>query len=481
MTLKQKAIAGIAWNGIGNIARQALQFVTLIVMARFLSPEDFGVYAILMIFVSFMSIFSDMGTSQVIIHLDKPDQKMLSSIFYFNIVVGSCLFIFLYLLAWPIAYFFKNQNIVHLLQIIGFSFIITAFTLVQKTLLEKSLHFKAIVTLEMIAQTIGSLAGIISAIDGLGLYSLIISSLSNASIFSLCIWLTSNWRPSLRFAFSDIRTIWGYSFNLTGFSIINYFARNADNFLIGKFLGASSLGAYSVAYKIMLYPLDNVSRVIFRVMFPAFSQVKHDNERFKKSYINAISFIALVTFPIMTGLLVVAKPLVIVFFGDKWHGLPILLMILAPIGMLQSIVTTVGSIYLTKGTTRLMFKMGLINAAVTVTSFVIGLPYGVEGVAISYAISNIIMLLPNLKFSWDQIELEIFEGLRKLIPYAFMSIIMAILVYFEGQWLLTEGIIPLFILIYQVAFGAAIYIILIYTFFRKELYHLIKKTNMATV
>jgi O-antigen/teichoic acid export membrane protein len=220
MSLKQKTISGIGWNGAGNVARQVLQVITLVVMARLLSPEAFGVYAILMVFVTFMNVIASMGTSQVIIYMDNPSQRMLSSIFYFNIAIGIVLFALLFFLAWPIADFFENKDLVHLLQIIGLIFIISALSLVQKTLLEKTLFFKRVITLETTALAIGSVAGIIAAVCGLGIYSLLILALAKPAIFSAGLWLNSHWRPSLLFAFEDIKYIWKYSFHLTGFSFI---------------------------------------------------------------------------------------------------------------------------------------------------------------------------------------------------------------------------------------------------------------------
>ena len=465
MSLKQKTISGIGWNAAGNVARQLLQFITLVVMARYLSPDEFGVFAILMIFVTFMNIFGSMGISQVIIHLDNPDQRMLSSIFYFNIAVGIILFVMLYFLAWPIAGFFNNRDIVHLLQVIGITFIISALTLVQQALLEKSMFFKRVVTLEIVALTIGSAVGIIGALNGLGIYSLIISTLLTSGLFSIGLWCNSHWRPSLLFAFDDIRRVWDYSINLTGFNFINYFARNADNFLIGKFIGSSMLGMYSVAYKIMLYPLEHISRVIVRVLFPAFSKVKHDNTRFKNGYLNAIIFIALVTFPVMTGLFAISETFVAVMFGNKWAGMAALLMIMAPIGMIQSIVTTIGSIYAAKGTTGLMFKIGAVNSVITVSSFIIGLPYGVEGVAIAYAGANLIMLYPNLKISWDQIGLGVFEGASKLIPFFLTSAVMGAVVYLQGAWL-AKSLNMTMVLILQILTGIVIYTGMLLLFYR---------------
>lgn len=466
MSLKQKTISGIGWNGAGNVARQVLQVITLVVMARYLSPEAFGVYAILMVFVTFMNVIASMGTSQVIIYMDNPSQRMLSSIFYFNIAIGITLFALLFFLSWPIADFFGNKDLVHLLQIIGLIFIISALSLVQKALLEKTLFFKRVITLETTALAIGSAAGITAAVWGLGIYSLLIAALAKPAIFSMGLWLNSHWRPSLLFSFEDIKYIWKYSFHLTGFSFINYFSRHADDFLIGKFIGSSALGMYSVAYKIMLYPLDNTSRVLIRVMFPAFSQVKRDNVRFKNGYIKSITFIALITFPVMMGLLAVSETFVAVLLGDKWEGMAALLMILAPIGMIQSMVTTVGSIYTAKGTTGLMFKIGTANALATVASFAAGLPYGVHGVAIAYAIANAVMLYPNLKFAWDQIDLGVLEGIGKLSPFLISSLVMSIAVYFQGTWLAGIGLTQFAILPMQVITGALIYFGLLMLLYR---------------
>jgi PST family polysaccharide transporter len=475
MSLKQKTISGIGWNSVGNIARQIFQVLSLVIMARLLSPEDFGIFAILMIFVAFFNIFASMGTSQAIIHLDSPSQGILSSIFYFNFVVGLFLFVLLYVLAWPISAFFTNPDLVHYLQWIGLNFIIGALSLVQKVLLEKQMLFKRVVAIETIALALSFFVGITAAFYGYGVYSLIIMTLSGSAILTIGLWFSGHWRPSLSFDFQDIKLIWNYSFNLTSFSFINYFARSADQFLIGKFIGASSLGMYSLAYKIMLYPLDNISRVIVRVLFPAFSEIKHDNTRFKNAYIKAISFIALVTFPLMMGLLATANTFVAVAFGDKWIGMATLLMILAPIGMMQSIVTTVGSIYMAKGNTGLMFKIGAVNAVITVLSFIVGLPYGVEGVAIAYALANLIMLYPNLKISWDQMELGVWEGLHKLWPYFLSAGAMAGMVYYAGRILDSADVSIYTILLLQIFLGILIYIGLLMIFYRHHTISLIQE------
>jgi O-antigen/teichoic acid export membrane protein len=433
MTIKQKVLTGTKWVTMTNVFRQVLQIVSLIVFARLLSPDDFGIYAILMIFVGFFGMFTDMGTSAALIHLEKPSEKLLSSVFYFNIFVGLILFIVLILLSGPVADFFKTSEVEKLLPLIAFNFIIASFGVVQKALYEKSMNFKNITVIESIAAFTSVLAGICAAVYGFGIYSLIVQTLIGSTVLVCLMWFSSNWRPRWYFSMKEIKKIWSYTVHLSSFNIINYFARNADNFLIGKFLGSSPLGVYSLAYKIMLYPLQNISRVLIRILFPAFSQIQNDNDKFRHAYLRVLFFIALVAFPIMAGLMATADVLVDVLFGDKWKGLAVILMILAPVGMMQSIVTTIGSIYMAKGNTKEMFKIGAINAVVTVIAFFIGISFGVEGVAFSYLMANIIMLYPNLLIAWRQIDLSVKEGVNEIMPIFMISFLMGLIVVIFGQ------------------------------------------------
>lgn len=433
MSLKKKVFAGAKWVTAGNIFRQLLQIVSLLVLARLLTPNDFGLFAILMIFVSFMQMFADMGTGAALIHIKNPSERLLSSVFYFNVFVGFLLCAIMIIASGSLSVFFEKPQLKELLQIVSVIFIIASFVIVQKTLFDKELDFKYITLIESFSALLGLLIGIVSAIQGMGIYSLLNQILATNIIRALLIWLYSDWRPILHFALEDIKHIWEFTRNLSLFNVLSYFERNADNFLIGKFLGSPALGIYSVAYRIMLYPIQNVSMTLMRILFPAFAQIQDDNEKFQKAYLRVIFFIALISFPIMIGLMATSDIFVRVLFGDKWKGLDLLLIILAPIGMIQSIVTTTGAIYMAKGNTGTLLRIGIINTIVTVSFFVLGLPYGVEGVALFYMFSNLVMLYPILKLSWKQIELSVRQGISEMLPVLIISIIMGVSVVIFGK------------------------------------------------
>jgi len=462
MGLKKKVLTGVKWVAFANIFKQLLSLVSIVIFARLLSPDDFGTFAILMIFIGFLGIFSDMGTTSALIHVENPSNLLLSSVFYLNLFIGILLTSIIIFFSSYIATFFGDPQITELLQVISINFIIVSFGVVQKALLQKKIDFKHISLIQSIAMFGGIVIGLSSAMYGLGVYSLIAQTLTTSIIGTGMIWFYSSWRPEFHFSLTEIKKIWKYTANLSTFEFINYFAMNADNFLIGKYLSASALGVYSLAYKIMLYPLQNISRILMRVLFPAFATLQNDNARFQKAYLRVIFFISLVSFPLMIGLIATADVLVDVLFGDKWQGLAILLVILAPSGMMRSIFTTVGSIYMAKGRTDMQLKLGAANAVLTVSGFIVGLNWGVNGVAVSYLIVNLTMLYPIFYISWKQIELSITDGLAEITPVFIISVLMGIGVYLSDRLFLSGIENEIVRLGLMITFGIVFYAIMLH-------------------
>jgi len=461
MSLKQKVFSSVKWVAIANILRQVLTLISVVIFARILSPDDFGIYSILIIFVTFLTMFKDMGTTSVLIHISKPSQLLLSSVFYLNLFIGFIFFLVLSVSSFFISIYFEIPELEKMLQIISLSFIIGSFSIVHKALFQKNMEFKYISIIETSSVFLGIFIGISLAFYGIGVYSLIVQSLVTVFVDTFLMFLFSSWSPSREFSFTEIKKIWKYTANLSAFQFMNYFSTNADNFLIGKYLSSSALGVYSLAYKIMLYPLQNISRTLMRVLFPAFSTIKDDNQKFKKAYLRVIFFISLVSFPLMAGLISTADLFVDVLFGDKWSGLAILLIILAPSGMLNSIYTTMGVLYTAKGNTDIQFKLGAIESILTIMGFIIGLSYGVNGVAFAYLIVNTIMLYPILKISWSQIELSVREGILVILPVFIISILMGCGIYLFDSIFLYSIENQVIRLVYMIIIGVVLYLFML--------------------
>jgi PST family polysaccharide transporter len=270
--------------------------------------------------------------------------------------------------------------------------------------------------------------GIVLALLGKGVWALVFQSLANAVTATMALWWVSRWRPSFRLNFSEVRRISGYSANLTGFNLFNYFARNADYLLIGRFLGPFALGLYTLAYKLMLYPLQSITNVISRVVFPAFSEAQDDNARLRRGYLRTVSIIGMATFPMMVGLWVVASPFVTSLFGSKWQPVVPLIRIFAPLGMFQSVIATVGAIYQAKGRTDLLFRWGVASGIIYVAGFAFGLRWGIIGVAFTYMVLNLSLVIPSLLIPFALIDLRLKEVCRALRGPLVGSIFMGLTV-----------------------------------------------------
>jgi O-antigen/teichoic acid export membrane protein len=276
------------------------------------------------------------------------------------------------------------------------------------------------------------------ALRGAGVWSLVVSSLASTCVTTAFLWWFCPWRPKWLLRWAELRSITSFSLNLSGFNLVNYFSRNADNTIVGRFLGAYQLGFYQLAYNVMLYAVQNISQVMGRVLFPVFAKVQEDDERFRQAFTKAVSTIAVITFPIMAGIMAVADPFVRAVLGEKWHPVASLLIILAPVGLMQSVVTTVGNIYYAKGRADWLFRWGLLATAVSVGSFFAGLPWGIQGVAVGYLIANLLLIYPAFAVPFRLIDMKMGDFLRPLWPILGFSIVMLVTVRTLGFLLRLE-------------------------------------------
>ena len=389
MNLRKKTIKGLAWSGISQVGRQIIQLVITAILARLLSPNDFGLLGMALVFVNFAYIFNEMGMTGALIQKQDAQEKHYSSVFWLNILSGIVLMLITIISSPFIAKFYNKPELENILKVISLNFVIASFSMVQKTLFTKEMEFKKLAIIELVAVITGGVVGIILAYLGYKVWSLVYQLLTFTFVNMLLLWLVSKWKPKLIFSLSAIKDIFKFSINLTGFNVLNYFARNIDKLLIGKFLGSQALGFYSLAYRLMIYPLRNISWVVSKVMFPAFSKIQNDLQKVRQVYMKMVKAISLITFPMMLGLFAVAPEFVNVVFGPKWQPLVVLIRILCYCGMLQSVGTTVGTILLSQGRADLQFKMQILGTILVTLSIMIGLKWGINGVALFYTLQSI--------------------------------------------------------------------------------------------
>lgn len=482
MKLGRIAFKGIQWTSVSQFSRQLVQYITTLILANILSPNDFGLLAMALVVTGFIDIFKDLGTSSALIHLNKIDRLLISSIFWTNIFFGLLFTLIIFLSSHLISLFFNSTEIIPILQVIAFLFFISSFSILPRALLERDLQFNILAKIEIIATVIGSGVGISMAYLGYGVWSLIFQILVNNFILTVLILIVAKIKPKLQFSFITLKSVSAYSLNLVGYNIFNYFIRNADYMLIGKYLGENQLGNYYLAYKIMLYPLQGITMVISRVMFPIFSRLKENLIKFKEVYLKTTNTIALFTFPMMIGMIVLSKYFVLTFFSHSWNSelLTTLIIILAPVGLIQSIAATVGTIYMSTGKTNWMFGWGVLSGVVTITGFFIGLNWGVIGVALSYLIVTLILFYPVFYLPFKIIRLP-FPVFLKNLKNVFASSLLMFGVLYLTKIIFLDKLSFVFGLVILLFVGIASYLIFLLVIDKKNLYGLIKfiKENYA--
>ncbi|NEQ62192.1 MAG: MOP flippase family protein [Moorea sp. SIO4A1] len=428
MSLKRVATSGVKWSLVSQVGRQVMQFVTTAILARLLSPSDFGLLGMAMIVIAFIDLFKDLGTSSAVIQRKNISDALLHSLFWINVALGILGIFVIFVISPLAASFYQEPRVTSVLRFLSLNFFISGISILQKAILEKNLAFNTLAKIEICAIVSASFVGIGSALLGFGVWSLVYQSLVLVTVTTVMLWAATSWRPKMIFDWSEVKDVSSYSLNLTAASIWRYFKRNADYLLIGRVLGSQDLGYYTLAYRIMLYPLQNISHVIARVMFPVFSQIQDDNAKFRSAYLKVIGLIALISFPMMVGLWVAAEPFVLTLLGSQWQPVILLLMILAPVGMEQSLGTTVGTIYKAKGRPDLQFRWGIVSGILILTAFVIGLQWGIVGVAVAYVIASFLWCYPsfNIPFSLIHLRMRDFGAVlwRPLVASLLMLLVL---------------------------------------------------------
>jgi len=472
MNLKSKVKSGLKWTFIDQILSQIIFLIFSIFLARVLTPSMFGIVGMVTIFSNFAILFIDLGFSAALIQKKEVTQAHFSSVFWLNIGIGFLIYALFYICAPLISVFYNQPELTLLIRVICLSFIFTAFTSVQANILIKEMHFKKKVIINWVAMLIGYLVAFIMAYQGYGVWSLVMMTLITAILNAILYWMVSKWIPLFIFEWNKIKELSSYGLNFMGEASVNYWSRNFDNFIIAKVLGSTDLGIYTRAYSLMLLPLRNVSTIVTKVMFPAFSQKQDDVALLKKYYLNIIQYIALITFPLMIGLSLVSKEFVLLFFGNKWSAMIPILSILSGLGAIQSIVSLNGLIYNSLGKVNIAFKVSLFTNFILIIAFIIGVNYGLKGVAWSYFIASLLLFFPIYGIAIKQLNITLFEIYINLkgVLLATLSMIITMLTlnhFFDFSLLLG--------LILKIVLGGCTYLLLLFIFEKKMLFNLKNK------
>jgi len=422
----------LLWVSLAQASRLGSQLLTVIILARYLNPEDFGLMAILGSIIVFVSIFKDVGTVSAVIQRQELDSGFLNTVNTLNIVIGGLFCLLLLLISPAISHFFEDSRLTGLLFLMSTVFPITSVGLVHKAVLERERKFKEASWPEVVGALVSLVAAYVFARSGYGVLSLVYQALIMSFITSVLLFY--NGRPyniGMSLDLKHVKSVARFGGNLLGFNIINYFIRNADVLLIGKYLGMVLLGYYSFAYRFVVFPFQQISFLGQRLLLPIYSRKQNDMNGIRRMFVLSIKVYALVSIPMICFVFVTRNDLINILLGEGWGRVSDIIIWLAPASFLQTLTASSGPLLIALGRAGLLFKMAMVAVVVYSGSLFIGVRYGVEEAAASYLVANIIWFsVPLLVVckSIDMMTLDVVKIISKIM-------IVAIIVLFSGGYI----------------------------------------------
>jgi O-antigen/teichoic acid export membrane protein len=458
VSLVRDVVTGVKWSAVGRSGEHLVGFITTAVLVHLLSPQAFGVVAIAALVTGFLVVIADLGTATALIQRPDVSDTLESTVFWASLVIGLVLTGLAWALAPAVGLFFHDPAVVPVVRALSLTVTFGAVGAVPTALLTRRLSFDSIARVQLAASGLGGAAGVALAFSGAGAWSLVGQVLTRTALEAAGMLAFSKFRPWAGFRRKDLVSVASFGVNLSGFHVTNFVTRNIDNLLIGRFLGATMLGYYDVAWRLIEYPKAALAGIVGRVTVPAYARMQADDERFGRAYLRVVAAIALVTVPAMIGLMVVAWPFVRVVFGNAWLSTALLVTVLAPVGLAQSMGSTTGGVYIAKDRTGWLFAWSVLASGCTAAAVAVGLRWGVVGVAAGRLLAAGVLFPLNLAISLGFVGLGLRHLGRTVGPVLAAGLVMAVGVMLLRLAMLAVGVVsPLATLLTAIPAGAIIY------------------------
>ncbi|MFU8864496.1 MAG: lipopolysaccharide biosynthesis protein [Rhodobacterales bacterium] len=393
-TSRKSVSRGALYVGVAQAWRMGLSFVSAIVFARLLLPSDFGLVAMVAPVVAFAALIQDLGLSQATVQRETVTQQLLGALFWLNVCAGAVLSLALIALAPALAAFYDQPQVITLATAFSAVIFLTSLQNQHLAIMTRRMEFLRISVIEATAASLGFIAGLIVAFIYASYWALLAASLVTALSSTIMFWTLSGWRPGHSSFGGAFKEIAGFSSGLTGHALFTYLARNLDDVLIGRYHGAEALGFYDRAYKLLLLPLNQISTPLGRVMIPLMSRLRSERDRYVSVYLEASTYLMIVTQPTIVILIVFADEVFLVLLGERWVVAAPIFQVLGICGLQQVFTNTFFWLFVSQGRAKELFQLSVLRAIIACGAFVIGLPWGALGVATAYAISDIFLRMP---------------------------------------------------------------------------------------
>jgi PST family polysaccharide transporter len=426
--LKRAAVRGGTVTLIAQAGKLVLTTGATMILARLLTPADFGLVAMVAVIAGFVSMFKDMGLSMATIQREEISHPQVSTLFWVNVALSFAILIVLSALSPLVAWFYDEPRLVGITIALSGVFFLGGLTVQHQALLRRQMRFVALAAIEVTALLVGIVCAVGLALAGAGYWALVLQQVAVALATVAGVWVLCGWRPGRPRRGTGVRPMLAFGGNLTGFSVLNYVARNTDKLLIGWRYGPGATGLYAKAYQLLLLPIRQINAPISAVAIPTLSRLQAEPERYRSYYCNAMTLLAYITTPLIVVMFVLADEIITLLLGDQWIGAARIFRVLAAAAVGQPISNANGWIFISLGQTRRMLRWGMIAAPLFVIAFVIGLRWGAFGVATGYAACAVLLRFPGYLFAFRHSPLNLADLIGATWRPTTVSLLMLVVI-----------------------------------------------------
>ncbi|MBD5355787.1 MAG: lipopolysaccharide biosynthesis protein [Bacteroides sp.] len=427
-SLRHKALKAVIWNACQKYGSLIIAFGANIILARELSAEDYGLIGLLTVFIAIANSITESGFSSALIQKKDITQTEYCTVFLWNIGVAVILYTLIFVFAPQLGKYFDNPLLSPILRIQGIVIIINALCTIQTTRLTKQLDFKALAIRNLIATSVGSAIGISLVLLDYGVWGLVWQAIANSIVGCLLLWYVSKWRPQWIFSCSAFKGMFKFGSYIFLSGICNTIYLNIQSFIIGKVFSVKDLGYYSQAKRLEQVPVEGTSAVLSQVLFPIYSSIADNRQRHIEAVRKNIKIITYITFPIMVLLIVIAHPLIVGLFTDKWEPSVPMLQILCIVGMFSPVNVANTEIFRAIGAGLLYFNLQTIKRVVGLIFILASVPFGLYPMLWTIAGMSIITYMMNLYCTNRYFGYSYSKQLKDIIPNFLLSVSVGVLV-----------------------------------------------------
>lgn len=464
-------------NGIITIIEQMIRLILQVsstsILARYITPDSYGLISMVAVVTNFVAIFKDVGLSIITIQKEHITESESSNLFWINVALSTALGVLVALFSPIVSWFYGRSELIGITIYMGIALAISGISMQHQALLKRNLRFDSIFVINIASYFISLVVMVVMAIYGYEYTTLVVGTLVQNILITLITFFCCRWIPQKYDKHTKIGSMVKFGINVTTFEFVNYFTRNLDNILIGKYCGSEQLGLYSKAYQIVYMPINRIRAPINNVALPIMAKVSTDSQRLRRYFKIQTMILSIIVIPLMMGIFSNARDSILLLFGENWLQMEFVFKVLSFVAIFQPVFSASGTVFMALGRADLHLRAGIYTSACTVISFIIGVNYGVNGVAVAYACSSIITQFISFAILFKNSAIKLYDLVEGVLPTTVSAIIACVLCTLIKKHIVISGLFFRFIFSFSTLYIIFICLMLVIPTGRAQLLYII--------